>query len=119
MRSIAVQELASDYMEYTIRGVGLSQKKVVNYLFKCSALPQIVGLAIVLGWSVAGSVLTEIVFSYPGIGMIFWRGINAQDYPLIQGMFIIIIATLLLANYISELLFAYIDPRVRYAYVGV
>jgi peptide/nickel transport system permease protein len=119
MRSIAVQELASDYMEYTIRGVGLSQKKVVNYLFKCSALPQIVGLAIVLGWSVAGSVLTEIVFGYPGIGMIFWRAINAQDYPLIQGIFIIIIATLLLANYISELLFAYIDPRARYAYVGV
>jgi peptide/nickel transport system permease protein len=51
--------------------------------------------------------------------MIFWRGIQSQDYPLIQGIFIIIIGTLLLANYISELLFAYIDPRIRYAYTGV
>jgi len=118
MRSIAVQELTSDYMEYA-KNIGVSQRKISRYLFKCSALPQIVGLAIVLGWSVAGSVITEIVFSYPGIGMIFWRGIQSQDYPLIQGIFIIIIGTLLLANYISELLFAYIDPRIRHAYTGV
>jgi len=117
MRSIAVQELSSDYMDY-LRVIGVSQRRVSRYLFKCSALPQIVGLAIVLGWSVAGSVITEIVFSYQGIGLILWRGVQSLDYPLIQGIFIIIIGTLLLANYISELLFAYIDPRIRYAYVG-
>ncbi|MDW8086347.1 MAG: ABC transporter permease, partial [Ignisphaera sp.] len=117
MRSIAIQELSSDYMEY-LRVIGVSQGRVSRYLFKCSALPQIVGLAIVLGWSVAGSVITEIVFSYQGIGLILWRGVQSLDYPLIQGIFIIIIGTLLLANYISELLFAYIDPRIRYAYVG-
>jgi peptide/nickel transport system permease protein len=118
MRSIAIQELSMDYMQYA-KSIGLSQRKLSMYLFKCSALPQMVGLAISLGWSVAGSVITEIVFGYPGLGFIFWRGIQAQDYPLIQGVFIILISTLLLANFISEILFAYIDPRVKYAYVGV
>ncbi|MEM4514006.1 MAG: ABC transporter permease [Ignisphaera sp.] len=117
MRNISLQELASDYMDYT-RVLALSQKKVVKYLFKCSALPQVVGLAIVLGWSVAGSVVTEIVFGYRGVGTMVWRAIQSQDFMLIQGFFIIIIGTIILANFISEIMFAVIDPRVRYAYVG-
>jgi len=117
MRNIAIQELTSDYMDY-VRVLAISQRKVFRYLFKCSALPQIVGLAIVLGWSFAGSLLTEIVFNYPGIGTMLWRAVQSQDYPLIQGGFIIIISAIVLANYISELIFAIIDPRTRYAYGG-
>uniref|UniRef100_A0A7J3Z815 ABC transporter permease n=1 Tax=Ignisphaera aggregans TaxID=334771 RepID=A0A7J3Z815_9CREN len=117
MRNISIQELATDYMDYA-RTLALSQKKMVKYLFKCSSLPQIVGLAIVLGWSVAGSVITEIVFNYQGIGFMFWRAVQSQDYILIQGFFVIIIGTILLANFISEIIFSIVDPRVRYAYVG-
>ncbi|ADM27388.1 binding-protein-dependent transport systems inner membrane component [Ignisphaera aggregans DSM 17230] len=115
MRNIALQELTSDYMDY-VRVLGLSQRKTFRYLFKSSALPQIVGLAIVLGWSFSGSLITEIVFNYPGIGRMLWGAIQSQDYPLIQGGFIIVIAAIILANYISELIFAVIDPRTRYAY---
>lgn len=117
MRNIALQELTTDYMDY-VRVLALSQKKTIRYLFKCSALPQIVGLAIVLGWSVAGSVITEIVFNYPGIGTALWRALQSTDYMLIQGFFVILIGTIILANFISEIMFAVIDPRVRYAYVG-
>jgi len=117
MRNIAIQELASDYMDY-VRVLAISQRKVLQYLFKCSALPQIVGLAIALGWSFAGSLLAEVVFNYPGIGTLFWRAVQSLDYPAIQGGFIIVIGAIILANYISELLFAVIDPRIRYAYGG-
>ena len=117
MRSIAIQELSMDYMDYA-RVIGLSQNKTVKYLFKLSALPQIVGLAIVLGWSLAGSIITEIIFNYPGIGRALWDAVQSQDYMLIQGYFVILIGTILMANFISELIFAIIDPRVRYAYTG-
>lgn len=117
MRNISLQELTTDYMDY-VRVLALSQKKTMRYLFKCSALPQVVGLAIVLGWSVAGSVITEIVFSYPGIGTALWRALQSTDYMLIQGFFVILIGTIIMANFISEIMFAVIDPRVRYAYVG-
>lgn len=117
MRNIVLQELATDYMDY-VRVLALSQKKTVKYLFKASALPQVVGLAITLGWSVAGSIITEIVFGYPGIGTYLWRAIQSQDYLTIQGFFVILITTIILANFISELLFAAIDPRVRHAYTG-
>lgn len=118
MRNITLQELTTDYMDY-VRVLALSQKKTMKYLFKCSALPQIVGLAIVLGWSIAGSVITEIVFNYPGIGTALWRALQSTDYMLIQGFFVILVGTIIMANFISEILFAVIDPRVRYAYVGV
>lgn len=117
MRNIAIQELSMDYMDYA-RVIGISPRKMQSYLFRLSALPQIVGLAIVLGWSVAGSIITEIIFAYPGIGTALWSAIQAQDYMLIQGYFIILIGTILLANFISEIIFAVVDPRVRYAYAG-
>ncbi|MEL9940458.1 MAG: ABC transporter permease [Ignisphaera sp.] len=117
MRNIAIQELSMDYMDYA-RVIGISPRKTQSYLFRLSALPQIVGLAIVLGWSVAGSIITEIIFAYPGIGTALWSAIQAQDYMLIQGYFVILIGTILLANFISEIIFAVVDPRVRYAYAG-
>ncbi len=117
MRNIAIQEVASDYIDY-VRITGLSRERIMRYIFKNSILPQLVGLAIVLGWSTAGSIITEAVFRYEGVGYLLYRAIQGQDYPMIQGIFLIVIGTLLLANFITEILFAIIDPRIRYAYTG-
>ncbi|MEM1611531.1 MAG: ABC transporter permease [Sulfolobales archaeon] len=117
MRNIALQEISTDYMDY-LRVLAVSGRKTMKYLFRASSLPQVVGLAIVLGWSISGSVITEIVFNYPGLGTLLWRAIQSQDFPLIQGIFIILIGAIITANFVSELIFAIIDPRVRRVYVG-
>ncbi|HEY8542032.1 MAG TPA: ABC transporter permease subunit, partial [Pseudothermotoga sp.] len=71
-----------------------------------------------LGTAVAGTLTTEIVFSYPGIGYILMQGILNQDYFLIQGCFLFIILGVLIANFIVDILYLIIDPRIRKSYTG-
>jgi peptide/nickel transport system permease protein len=81
-------------------------------------LPQITGLALNLGTIAGGSLITELVFNYPGTGYLLFRALSTLDYPLIQGTFIILISTLLLANFIVDLIYSYIDPRIRTGYAS-
>lgn len=112
MRSLMIYELRSDYIVYGDT-LGLPDNKLLRYAFKNASLPQVTGLAIRLGSIVGGALITELVFNYPGTGYILFRALTTQDYPLIQGIFVLLISTLLAALFIVELIYAYIDPRIR------
>jgi len=117
MRAMVIYELGADYVSYA-DSLGLPDSKVLRYVFRNSMLPQVTGLALNLGLMLGGSLITELVFSYPGTGYLIFRALSTLDYPMIQGTFIFLISTLLLANFIVDLVYVYIDPRVRTSYVG-
>jgi peptide/nickel transport system permease protein len=117
MRSMVIYELGADYVSYA-DSLGLPDRKVLLYVFKNSMLPQITGLALNLGTILGGALITEIVFNYPGTGFLIFRALTQLDYPMIQGAFILLILTLLIANFIVDLVYAYVDPRIRTGYIG-
>lgn len=117
MRAMVIYELGADYVSYA-DSLGLPDNRVLRYVFRNSMLPQVTGLALNLGLILGGALITELVFSYPGTGFLLFRALSTLDYPMIQGTFILLISTLLLANFIVDLVYAYIDPRIRTGYVG-
>ncbi len=112
MRLMVIYELGSDYAMFA-EYIGMKDKRVFNYVFRNSLLPQITGLALQLGGILGGSLITEIVFNYPGTGYLLFRALTTLDYPLIQGIFVILIASIYLANFLVDFVYAVIDPRVR------
>ncbi|MCD6238164.1 MAG: ABC transporter permease [Thermotoga sp.] len=114
MREMSIYELNTDYVRYA-KLLGISEKKITRYVFKNAMLPQITGLAISLGTMVGGALITEIVFSYPGIGTWLFNGIRQQDYPLIQGGTLVITMAVLLANFLIDIVYGIVDPRIRMA----
>jgi len=116
-RLLLIYEINSDYINFSDT-LGLSDRKLLWYAFKNSLLPQITGLALSLGTVLGGSLITEIVFSYPGTGWLIFRAVATIDYPMIQGTFIILISTLLVAHLLVDIIYAYLDPRVRTGYFG-
>ena len=117
MRVMMIYELNSDYYVYS-KQLGLSEGKLANYAYNNAILPQITGLALSFGSILGGSLITEIVFNYPGIGLALYNAILRLDYPLIQGCFAIITITTLLANFVMDIAYAFIDPRIRAVYGG-
>ncbi|QDP95567.1 ABC transporter permease [Microlunatus elymi] len=117
MRSMAIYELGADYVNYG-RGLGLRQGTMTRYVFRNAMLPQITGLALSIGTLVSGALITELVFSYPGIGSQLFDAIGANDYPVIQGITLIITVAVLAANFLVEIIYGLIDPRIRAAQVG-
>jgi len=117
MRSMAIYELGSDYVNYS-RGLGLGDARVVRYIFRNAMLPQLTGLALSIGTLVGGALITEIVFSYPGIGSLLFAAISTNDYPMIQAITLIIAVSVLLANFLVEVAYGFVDPRIRAAATG-
>jgi peptide/nickel transport system permease protein len=117
MREMAIYELNTDYVNYAKR-LGVSDRKIIRYVFRNAMLPQITGLAISFGTLVGGALVTEAVFSYPGLGNLLFTAIRQNDYPLIQGITLIITITVLLANFLVDVAYGYIDPRIRAAQTG-
>jgi len=113
MRNTMVTTLAEDYV-LMAKAKGLPERRTMfNYAARNAILPSVTSFSISLGLVVSGSVLTEIVFNYPGIGFQLLQGVNQDDYPLIEGCFLIIALAVLLANFLSELVYVFLDPRVR------
>jgi peptide/nickel transport system permease protein len=81
-------------------------------------LPQITGLALAIGSLVGGALLTEVVFSYPGIGSTLFTAIRQNDYPVIQGITILVTVAVLAANFLIDIGYGLIDPRIRSAQRG-
>jgi peptide/nickel transport system permease protein len=117
MRSMAIYELGSDYVNYA-RGLGLPDGRVVRYIFRNAMLPQLTGLALSIGGLVGGALITEIVFSYPGIGSLLFSAISQNDYPVIQAITLIIAVAVLAANFLVEVAYGFVDPRIRAATTG-
>jgi peptide/nickel transport system permease protein len=113
MRNMMVSTLSEDYI-VTAEAKGLRPSRVRwTYAARNAVLPSLSGFAISLGFVVAGSIVTESVFSYPGIGWLLWTSVSNDDYPLMQGVFLVISLSVLAANLIVDLLYGLIDPRTR------
>ena len=114
MRSMSIYELNADYVKYA-RFMGIKDRKIIGYVFRNAMLPQITGLALSIGTMVSGALVAEIVFSYPGLGYTLLNGVMGQDYPLISASTLIITVMVLSANFIIEILYGIIDPRIKAA----
>jgi peptide/nickel transport system permease protein len=113
MRNMMVSTLAEDYI-VTAEAKGLRPGRIMRtYAARNAVLPSVAGFAISLGFVVAGSIVTEAVFSYPGIGSALLQAVNSNDYALMQGIFLVITLSVLGANLLIDLLYAVIDPRTR------
>jgi ABC-type dipeptide/oligopeptide/nickel transport systems, permease components len=117
MRNMIIYELESDYVHY-LEALGAPSRLVRKYAFRNAMLPQITGLALSLGAVVAGALVTEIVFSYPGLGYQIYRAITNEDYFVIQGIFLFIIVGILIANFLVDLVYVLVDPRTRIGMEG-
>ena len=114
MRSMSIYELNADYVKYA-RFMGIKDSTIIRYVFRNAMLPQITGLALAIGTMVGGALVAEIVFSYPGLGYTLLNGVMGQDYPLISASTLIITLMVLSANFIIEILYGFIDPRIKAA----
>lgn len=114
MRSMSIYELNADYVKYS-RFMGIKDRKILRYVFRNAMLPQVTGLALAIGTMVSGALVAEIIFSYPGIGSTILNAVLGQDYPLISATTLIITLMVLITTFIIELLYAFIDPRVKAA----
>jgi peptide/nickel transport system permease protein len=117
MRNMIIYELEAEYSHY-LEALGAPRKLIRKYAFRNAVLPQITGLALQLGVIVAGALVTEVVFSYPGIGYLLLAAIQNQDYFLIQGCFLFIIIGVLLANFAIDVVYVIVDPRTRLGMTG-
>ena len=114
MRSMSIYELNADYVKYS-RFLGIKDKKIVRYVFRNAMLPQVTGLAMSIGSMVGGALVVETIFSYPGLGMAMLNAIGSSDYPVISAITLIITVMVLLASFLLDIIYAFIDPRVKAA----
>jgi len=114
MKLIVSNIVAEDYVMYAKAG-GLKESKIAfKYVLKNGLLPQITGLALSLGQIFGGALITEIVFSYPGIGTLVYGAINSGDYNLIMGVTSLSVIGIAGATLIIDLLYPLFDPRIRH-----
>lgn len=113
MRNSMITTLSEDYV-LMAEAKGLSNNRVMfMYAARNAVLPNITSFALSLGFVVGGALLTEIVFSYPGIGFSLLQAVQGLDYPLLQGIFLVIAFSVLGANLLADVFYVLLDPRVR------
>jgi peptide/nickel transport system permease protein len=115
MRNMMVSTLSDDYV-VAAEAKGLKSSRImIGYAARNAVLPSVSGFAISLGFVVSGAIAMEYVFSYPGIGFKLVQSVGSDDYPLMQGIFLVITLAVLGANLVVDLLYGVIDPRTRIA----
>jgi peptide/nickel transport system permease protein len=115
VRSTLLEVLNEDYIR-TARAKGLSESAVViHHALRNASLPIITVLGLQLGTLLGGAVITEIIFAWPGIGQLTIESIERRDYPLVQACILLISLSYVLVNTMTDLLYAWLDPRVRYS----
>jgi ABC-type dipeptide/oligopeptide/nickel transport system permease component len=113
VRGAMLEELSSDYVR-TARAKGLSTISVlVHHALRNALIPIITILGLQFGTLLAGTIVTETIFSWPGIGRLTVQAISSRDYPLLQGCILVIALSYVLVNLVTDVLYAFIDPRVR------
>ena len=114
MRSMVVGLKGEDFI-LMAESKGLTEKRIMwRYAYRNALLPQVTGLALSLGNIVSGALLTEVIFAYPGIGWLLYNAIVSADYPVIQGVVLLIVLCVCTATFILDLVYPLVDPRVRY-----
>ena len=113
VRMSVIQELSSDYVR-TARAKGLSPSAVLfRHAFRNALIPVLTILGLQFGTLLAGAIVTETIFSWPGIGRLAVQAIGARDYPLLQGCILLIAASYVFVNLLTDAVYALVDPRVR------
>ena len=112
MRNVMVTTMDEDYV-LVAQAKGLPKRRVIWYAARNAILPSVSGFSLAIGFVVSGALLTEIVFSYPGLGWIMLQAVAGRDYPLLQGIFLIITFAVLLANLAADSVYVLLDPRTR------
>jgi peptide/nickel transport system permease protein len=113
MRNVMITTIGEDYV-LAGQAKGLRNRRViVTYAARNALLPQLQGFGLALGFVVSGAIVMEIVFSYPGIGLLLVNAVTSNDYPLIEAIFLVITFAVLLANLIVDVVVIFIDPRTR------
>ena len=114
MKAVAGDVIEEPFIEYA-RFRGVPDRKITkNYVLRNAIIPQVNGLAINLGSIFGGSIVTEIVFGYPGVGSLCYSAILSSDYNLILGIVSMSIVAIAVCTFIAELIYPLIDPRIRY-----
>jgi peptide/nickel transport system permease protein len=113
LRNMMVTTLSEDYVRLA-EAKGLPRRRVVyTYAARNAMLPSLSGFAMSLGFVVGGSIVTEVVFNYPGIGTVLFKAAQAADYPLMSAIFLLITVLVLLANLLADIAYVFLDPRTR------
>jgi peptide/nickel transport system permease protein len=113
MRGSIIQEKGKPYILYA-RAKGLLSRSILfRHAFKNASLPLITLVALDIGFIISGALFVEIVFSMNGMGTLIFDALLARDYPVLQGIFLIITVMVVLANFLADIIYGIIDPRVR------
>ena len=114
MRSLIIAEKGQDYILWA-EAKGLSRRRIFwTYAFRNALLPQTTGLALSFGHIIGGALITEAIFAYPGLGYVIYNSITRLDFPVIQGAILILIFSVAAANLVIDMLYPFIDPRIRF-----
>ena len=113
MRNVMITTTGEDYV-VAAQAKGLHDRRVIfTYAARNAILPQLQGFGLAIGFVVSGALIMEIVFSYPGIGLLLINAVTSDDYALTQGIFLVITFAVLLANLIVDIIVVFVDPRTR------
>ena len=113
MRSSIIETRSEDYIQ-TARAKGLTDSRVLrSHAFPNAMLPMVTIIAINLGYVVGGAITAEVVFNWPGLGTLAVDALSSRDYPVLQGVFMLLSVTVVLANLVADVVYGFLDPRVR------
>jgi peptide/nickel transport system permease protein len=114
MRGSLLDVLTEDFIT-TARAKGFKRRDVVmKHALPNAMLPMVTVIAINIGFMIGGALQTETVFSWPGIGRLVYEALMARDYPILQGAFLIISFCVIIANFLADMIYGYLDPRIKY-----
>jgi peptide/nickel transport system permease protein len=115
MRAAAIDNLVEEYVR-TARSKGLTERRILlKHILRNSVMPIITLIGLNLPFLVSGAVITETVFNYPGMGLLFWNAAQYHDYPTLLGFTVVVAAVTVVGSLLADILYAAVDPRVRYA----
>ncbi|MGP6207028.1 ABC transporter permease [Cuniculiplasma sp. SKW3] len=112
MRNNIIPNLNSDFINYS-ESLGMKDYQLKSIAYRNAILPNLTGFSMSIGLSMSGVIIEESIFSYPGVGMYMITAIDNLDYPLMQGIFLMVIIAVLVGNFIVDLLYGFLDPRIR------
>jgi len=113
MRNVMITTIGEDYV-IAAQAKGLHSRRVIfTYAARNALLPQLQGFGLAVGFVISGALVMEIVFSYPGIGLLLLNAVTSNDYPLMQGIFLVITFAVLIANLVVDMIIVVADPRAR------
>jgi peptide/nickel transport system permease protein len=113
-RASMIEVLSEDYL-ITLKAKGLSNTKILfKHALKSASLPVITDVAIAFGFTLSGALVTETIFTYPGLGMWIWDSILFKDFPALSAIFYVVSLCVIAANFLVDIIYGVIDPRIRY-----